>query len=81
MRDFEKILSTLGGDGERERAKELLQKIEVVPDVTSPRLANLFMCRKIKARLPDGHSQILRLYVFGPSGLRDYGSATLRCKI
>ena len=50
MRDFEKILSTLGGDGERERAKELLQRIEVVPDVTSPRLSNLFMCRKIKDR-------------------------------
>ena len=31
--------------------------------------------------LPDGYSQIFRLYVFGPSGLKDYGSATLRCKI
>ena len=36
---------------------------------------------KPKAWLPDGYSQILRLYVFGPSGLKDYGSATLRCKI
>ena len=34
-----------------------------------------------KAWLPDGDSWILRLYVFGPSGLKDYGSATLRCKI
>ena len=34
-----------------------------------------------RARLPDGDSQILRSYVFGPSGLKDYGSATLRCKI
>ena len=50
MRDFEKILATLGGDGEKERAKKLLQKVEVVPDVMSPRLANLFMCRKIKDR-------------------------------
>ena len=33
------------------------------------------------AVLPDGYSQIFRLYVFGPSGLKDYGSATLRCKI
>ena len=32
-------------------------------------------------RLPDGDSQILRFYVFGPSGLKDYGSATLHCKI
>ena len=31
--------------------------------------------------LPDGYSQIFGLYLFGPSGLRDYGSATLRCKI
>ena len=34
-----------------------------------------------KAWLPDGDSQILRSYVFGPSGLKDYGSATLCCKI
>ena len=34
-----------------------------------------------KAWLPDGYSQILRLYVFGPSSWKDYGSATLRCKI
>ena len=34
-----------------------------------------------QAWLPNGYSQILRLYVFGPSGLKDYGSATLRCKI
>ena len=31
--------------------------------------------------LPDGYGQIFRSYVFGPSGLKDYGSATLRCKI
>ena len=34
-----------------------------------------------KAWLPDGYSQILRSCVFGPSGLKDYGSATLRYKI
>ena len=31
--------------------------------------------------LPDGYSQLLRLYDFGPSGLKDYGSTTLHCKI
>ena len=31
--------------------------------------------------LPDGYSKIFRFCVFGPSGLKDYGSATLRCKI
>ena len=31
--------------------------------------------------LPDGYSQILRSYVFGPLGFKDYGSAPLRCKI
>ena len=34
-----------------------------------------------RTRLPDDKSQIFRLYAFGPSGLMDYGSATLRCKI
>ena len=34
-----------------------------------------------EAWLPDGYSRIFRLYVFGPPGLKDYGSATLRCKI
>ena len=34
-----------------------------------------------QAWLPDGYSQILGSYVFGPFGLLDYGSATLRCKI
>ena len=31
--------------------------------------------------LPDGDCQILRSYVFGPLGLKDYGSATLLCKV
>ena len=31
--------------------------------------------------LLEGYSQIFRLYEFGLSGLKDYGSATLRCKI
>ena len=44
------------------------------------RLAH-FVSMLNQARLPDGYSQILRLYVFGPSGLKDYGSAALRCKI
>ena len=35
----------------------------------------------LQAWLPVGNSQILRSYVFGPSGLKDYGSAMLRCKI
>ena len=36
---------------------------------------------ELQAWLPDGYSQIFRLYVFGPTGLKDYGSATLRCLI
>ena len=35
----------------------------------------------VQAWLPDGYSQIFRSYAFGPSGLKDYGSATLHCKI
>ena len=37
--------------------------------------------RALQAWLPDGYSRIFRSFVFGPSGLTDYGSATLRCKI
>ena len=33
------------------------------------------------ARLPDGYSQIFRSYALGPSGLKNYCSATLRYKI
>ena len=33
------------------------------------------------AWLPDGNSQIFGSYAFGPFFLKDYGSATLRCKI
>ena len=35
----------------------------------------------LQAWLPDGDSQIFRSYVLGPSGLKDYGSTTLHCKI
>ena len=31
--------------------------------------------------LPVDYSQIFRLSAFGPSGLKDYGSAKLHCKI
>ena len=31
--------------------------------------------------LSDGYSLMFRSYVFGPLGLKDYGSATLHCKI
>ena len=34
-----------------------------------------------QAWLPDSFSKISRLYAFGPLGLKEYGSATLRCKI
>ena len=44
-------------------------------------LSPTILDRFAKAWLPDGYSQIFRLYVFGPFGLLDYGSATLRCKI
>ena len=33
-----------------------------------------------QARLPDGYRRIFRSYVFGPLGLLDYGSASLRSK-
>ena len=35
----------------------------------------------IGAVLPNGYPQIFRLNAFGPLGLKDYGSTTLRYKI
>ena len=32
----------------------------------------------LESWLPDGYNQIFRLYEFGPSGLKDYGSAALQ---
>ena len=43
--------------------------------------ARLYTRSIVRSGLPDGCSQIFRLYAFGPSGLRDYAYATLRCKI
>ena len=37
--------------------------------------------KAMQAWLLDGYSRIFRSEVIGPSGLKDYGSATLRCKI
>ena len=42
------------------------------PPATPPRKS---VCQ---SWLPDGHSQISRQYVFGPLGLKDYGSAMLQ---
>ena len=36
---------------------------------------------QFRAGLPDGYGKIFRLYVFGPLGYKDYGSATMRCKV
>ena len=42
--------------------------------------SHLYQFQFYKAWLPDGYSQIFRSYMFGPSGLKDYGSmAPLRC--
>ena len=54
------------------------QVLPRVPTAYDYRAMNMVL---YQAWLPDGYSRILRLYVFGPSGLKDYGSATLRCKI
>ena len=45
-----------------------------------PRIDDDFMAQ-YQAGWPDGCSQLFSLYEFGPSGLRDYGSATLPAKI
>jgi len=50
MRDFDTIINTLGGPGERERASQLMERITVVPDCDSQRTLNLGVSGKIKDR-------------------------------
>ena len=44
-------------------------------------ISSSFFVVCVEPRLPDGYSQIFRSNVFWPSGLLDYCSATLCCKI
>eukprot|EP01062_Namystynia_karyoxenos_P030870 TRINITY_DN2296_c0_g1_i1.p1 TRINITY_DN2296_c0_g1~~TRINITY_DN2296_c0_g1_i1.p1 ORF type:complete len:1690 (+),score=442.83 TRINITY_DN2296_c0_g1_i1:110-5071(+) len=48
--DFEAILATVGGDGERVRWRQLRERVTFVPDTPSPRVAALAKSRKVKER-------------------------------
>jgi len=50
MKDFDTIINTLGGPGERQRASDLKSRITVVPDCNSSRTLNLEVSGKIKER-------------------------------
>ncbi|NWU99203.1 CG025 protein, partial [Upupa epops] len=50
VRDFQSILETLGGPGEKERAASLLKRITVVPDQPSGRALALVASSKINSR-------------------------------
>lgn len=50
MRDFKTIINTLGGPGERQRADDLINRINVVEDCDSPRTVALGNSGKIKGR-------------------------------
>ncbi|XP_062898487.1 UPF0415 protein C7orf25 homolog [Mobula hypostoma] len=50
VRDFQAILETLGGPGEKARAQKLLQGITVVPDQPSERASRLEASAKINSR-------------------------------
>ncbi|XP_068940499.1 UPF0415 protein C7orf25 homolog [Petaurus breviceps papuanus] len=50
VRDFQAILDTLGGPGERERAAQLIGRISVVPDQPSERALRLVTSSKINSR-------------------------------
>eukprot|EP00095_Tigriopus_kingsejongensis_P007623 snap_masked-scaffold995_size72343-processed-gene-0.7 protein:Tk07623 transcript:snap_masked-scaffold995_size72343-processed-gene-0.7-mRNA-1 annotation:"hypothetical protein L798_14662" len=50
MNDFQTIMGTLGGAGERVRAHELLQRVQTVPDTITERLGVLEVSAKIKER-------------------------------
>ncbi|KAL1784411.1 UPF0415 protein C7orf25-like [Sigmodon hispidus] len=50
VKDFQSILDTLGGPGERERATMLIKRISVVPDQPSERALRLVASSKINSR-------------------------------
>ena len=50
MEDFQMILNTLGGPGEKSRAQEFLQKIEIVPDQMSDIVHSLKTGGKVRER-------------------------------
>ena len=50
LQDFHTILDTVGGPRERERARQLLDKVTVVQDQTSARAQGLAVSAKIKDR-------------------------------
>lgn len=50
LHDFEKILSTVGGSKEKERASVLLKHVEVVPDCPSKRSQDLRTTAKLSVR-------------------------------
>ncbi|GFV07885.1 UPF0415 protein C7orf25 homolog [Trichonephila clavipes] len=49
-RDFLEILSTVGGESEKQRASEMLNKVSIVPDNPSPKAVALEKTSKIKER-------------------------------
>ena len=50
MKDFKFILGTCGGEMERQRGKELLDQVTVVPDDVSLRVHHLGISGKVKSR-------------------------------
>ncbi|XP_060103657.1 UPF0415 protein C7orf25 homolog [Heteronotia binoei] len=50
VRDFQVILETLGGPGEKNRAALLLERVNVVPDQPSERALQLVLSSKINSR-------------------------------
>ena len=54
LHDFRSILETVGGPSEKQRAEELLQRVQVVADCPSERVRSLKPSAKIKDRAKVG---------------------------
>ena len=72
--------SSSASDGEKFYKFDLSRRGKNLPPPPPPFLRS-FSHSIYPPWLPDGYGQISSLYVVGLSGLKDYGSATLRCKI
>ena len=76
-------------DEDDKNVEEILEELETVDDNLESQAVEFVRCSDaealdeygLQAWLPDSYSLIFRSYVFGHSGMKDYGFTTLRCKI
>ena len=65
LSDFQTLVKTIGGPGEKQRAEELIQRLHVVDDSPSERVVNLQLTSnvKVRSRIIFGTADQLRIVI------------------